>query len=172
LPVSSSVLDLSSSNIVVGTEMVYDSGLWYGFVSSRDNNELLRLEFGSSLSNVPVEYADYAGLGSPGDVKFYKESGIWYCLMGLSNTGHLLRLSYTQGLGHVPIIEDLGDLGGWGSIYGLSVVSDAVGVKALVSSFSGNFYSIVDFGSSITNSPTSSDVLSFVVWIFLKYRHR
>ncbi|MEQ9204850.1 MAG: PKD domain-containing protein, partial [Cyclobacteriaceae bacterium] len=159
---TSQVMTLANPNIVVGTEMVYDSGHWHGFVSSLDNGKLLRLAFGADLSSTPQEYDEYGNLGgSPGDIKFYQEAGIWYGLVGLTNTGSLLRLSFNQGLNALPLVENLGDLGGWGSVYGLSIVKDGPNVKLLVSSFTNHFYSLVDFGSSITNTPTAVDILSF-----------
>ncbi|MEQ8549835.1 MAG: PKD domain-containing protein, partial [Cyclobacteriaceae bacterium] len=159
---TSRVLTLNRTNIAVGTEMVYDSGIWHAFVSSLDNSKLLRLEFGRGLSAAPQEYDEYGNLGgSPGDIKFYQEAGIWYGLVGLSNSGSLLRLSFTKGLGALPLVENLGDLAGWGSVYGLSIVKDGSNVKLLVSSSTNGFYSLVDFGSSITNTPASADVLSF-----------
>lgn|GEM_PF-503126 len=136
---------------------------WFGFVSSRDNNKLIRLDFGNSLENMPsvVDLGNVGGLLSgPQTLVFIRENNIVYGILSNFGGGNLLRLSFSAGLGTMPVIESLGTFG-MTNPRGVSLVKDQNNkITAAVADFSGSQIVLIDFGISILNNPTISNTIS------------
>lgn len=160
-PFFNSVATLNTS-LPIGTKMAFNKGKWYGFVANREGG-FSRLDFGSDPSSVPktVDLGTFSMLNGPTEIALLQENGNWYGLVGNYYGNNLVRLSFGSDLGNVPLAENLGNLGGWSQIYGVDVVTDGSNVRAAITSNANNVISIVDFKSSITNSPTTSDVKSY-----------
>ena len=156
----------SDAVVPTGITMIYDAGQWYGFLSSRDNNKLFRLDFGSDLESTP-SITDLGNidnlLSGPKNLEFFKEGGVWYGVLINFSSNKILRLDFSLGLDQVPTATDLGNLGSWSGLRGLDLVQDGNNLIVIVSDFTGNKLSFVDFGASILNNPTSVDVLDIVV---------
>ncbi|MBW8050459.1 MAG: PKD domain-containing protein [Cytophagales bacterium] len=138
---------------------VYDGSNWFGFLSSRDNNKLFRLDFGNNLNNNPT----LVPLGNPGgllfgpkNIEIIKEDSIWYALVINVLNHKLIKLDFGNSLSNnSPAATDLTDLGGSLSVpRGMTLVQDNDSLIAIISS-SGISKKItaVNFGYSINNSP-------------------
>jgi len=157
-------LNSTNTNIVVGLELVFDGNNWYGFISSRNSNSLIRLDFGNSLLNTPSENdlgTDVTNNNMPGSIRFQKENNNWFGLLSLFNNGKILRLNFGNSLTNIPSTTDLGDIGGWDSIYGIDLVEYENQVLLLVASRTNDFFSMINFGNSILNSPSIDDITTF-----------
>jgi PKD repeat protein len=146
-----------------GITIEYDGGDWYGFLLGRDNNKLIRLEFGSDLSNVTPVVTDLDNLSGliagPVEIRLVKESGNWYGLL-INLTGNkLTRLDFGTSLTNTPTGVDLGNLSSWTTVRGLDIVWDGTRWIGVVTAFGNNKVTMLDFGVSIVNnSPTVLDV--------------
>ncbi|MAE85890.1 MAG: hypothetical protein CMB80_24350, partial [Flammeovirgaceae bacterium] len=75
--------DLGSQGVnnVEGIELVYEQGVWNGFINDRSTGVLKRLGFGSSLTNTP-SISDVSLSGSAitdlNDIRLIEEDGVWY----------------------------------------------------------------------------------------------
>lgn len=152
-----------SASLPLGIKMALSRGKWYGFVANREGG-LLRLEFGSDPNSTPqtIDLGNLNLLRGPTEIALIQENGNWFGLVGNYYGSNLVRLTFGTDLANLPIAEDLGNFGGWSQIYGVDVVKDGVNTRALVTSFVNNSVSLVDFKTSITNNPTSADVMTYV----------
>ena len=149
-----------------GIEVVQDQGNWYGFVASRDNSKIFRLDFGSSLDNTPtvVDLGNLGGLSSgPKDIRFVKEGGNWFGILANMSAANLVRLEFGTDLSNTPTGTNLGNLSGWSTIRGMDLVQTTDSIIVIVSSSGNSKLSIVNFGNTITNTPGAGDVLDIGV---------
>jgi PKD repeat protein len=139
-----------------GIELIYDQGNWYGFVTGRDNNKLIRLDFGTDLESTPL-VMDFGTLGGllkgPRNIRLIKEGNNWFGIIGSWSTSTLTRLTFGSSLTSVPTAEVIGNIGGWSKIRGMEIVSYDDSVVVALSSYGNDFISFVNFGLSITNTP-------------------
>ncbi|HMI64486.1 MAG TPA: hypothetical protein VK517_00510, partial [Cyclobacteriaceae bacterium] len=146
-------------NIPTGITLIFDTDRWYGFLMNRDGNNIFRFDFGDDLENVPTitDLGNINGiLSGPQNLEFVQEGGIYYGIVTNFLGGNLIRLSFLSGPGAAPTAQDLGNFGG--AIphpRGLDIVNDSGNFIAAVASFDGNKISLINFGNSITNNPTS-----------------
>ncbi len=98
------------ANVPQGIDIVFDGSEWFGFVANQNGNSILRMDFGSDLSNdnpLVVDLGNFNGqLTAPGDIKIVNEHGMWYGFVyGLSgsilsriNFGSSLKNTYADGV--------------------------------------------------------------------------
>ena len=95
--------------------LVNDGTNWFGFIKN-SNNTISRLEFGSSLTNVPTD----TNLGNPGGLfsssfgkmAFHKENGNWYAFSTSVGGNRLVRVDFGPTLNGGFTPTDLGNVSG------------------------------------------------------------
>lgn len=144
--------------------MVSDSGNYYVFVVNLNSpRDLLRYDFGNSLSNSPTVniLGDFGGQ-MPVNCKGFeivKTNGNWYGIMvggATAINSQMARLDFGTSLTNTPVFNDLGNLGGLLlNPQDLFVFREAGQWYAFTNSgFTGNLLRI-DFGANIDNpTPT------------------
>ncbi len=159
---------IPAANILTDVATVFDGVNWYGFASSRDNNKLFRLDFGSSLENAP----DIVDLGNPGGIlirpeqmKFVREGEDWHALivsMGtFTSNFSLIRLSFGRSLLNFPKAERLAALDKFlKQPRGIALANDGQDLIAVIANYSNNSIVMVRFAGSITVNPTENDILA------------
>ncbi len=160
---ATNVYTVSGASQPQDLEIVYSLGSWYGFVTSRSSNELIRLDFSDSLFNDPIEtnLGNIDGLfSSPVPIQLIEISGNWYGFLVNSGDGKLLRLDFGSDLTSVPTVEDLGNPEGWVDSRGSDLVYDGSSYMLLVTGAGSDQVSVVDFGSSPANAIQSSVSIS------------
>jgi gliding motility-associated-like protein len=102
-------------NWPVGSGYFNYNGNWYGFVASRNSNSLLRLDFGTSLSNTPtpVNIGNPGGLLSyPRDFAIFATCGEIYGFVPNEGTNALVKLDFgSDPTNPNPTATSLGNLG-------------------------------------------------------------
>ncbi|MDN5215972.1 PKD domain-containing protein [Fulvivirgaceae bacterium BMA12] len=153
----SSVANVSGSR---GITQVYDGSNWFVFITSKNNNRLIRLDLGNSLSNNPAAPVNLGNLGilnNPEPIKFIQEGSTWYGLVHNGGTGSLILLDFGTNLTSVPTATQiLTGVGGTSSNMDLGV--DNGNIIVLVSNFSTNNVTQINFGNSLTNTPGGGDI--------------
>ena len=163
-PLAEDLLTVTEANLPTSFKVVYDSSRWYGFLSSRDNSKLFRLDFGENLQNTPnvVDLGNLGGvLKGPKDISFLKENGIWYGILINVTNSRLVKLKFNGGLETIPIATDLGNLNALSTPRGLDVAYDGDSLVAIISNYGSSNYTLVNFGSSVNNVLGSEDIKTF-----------
>lgn len=79
-PTASTALNLGG-NVTTGIDLIYDGVNWFGFIADQNNNSIIRLEFGSDISAIPLitNLGNIDGkINSPTDIKIINENGNWF----------------------------------------------------------------------------------------------
>lgn len=100
-------------NMAHGLVMVKDSLSWVALVTCSVGLNLVRLNFGNSLTNPPIvtDFGNLAGFTSPKAICVARESYQWHALMVAGNVS-LARIDFGNSLLNAPIGNNLGNPGG------------------------------------------------------------
>ncbi|VXD17173.1 conserved hypothetical protein [Marinoscillum sp. 108] len=157
---------IKNSGTVSPSDMAYgnDGQNWYGFITERTNNRLYRLEFGASISNIPVvkNLNNPSGLlSSPDRILLHEEGGHWYGLMTNDQvTNNLIFLDFGVTLDNTPTATSLGNYGGkLNRPRGMSLQESGGDLILVVVNRGDNTVALLNFGTSITNTVSSESVL-------------
>lgn len=156
----------------VFTQIYKDAGNYYMFVTNNQPgtpSSLVRLHFGSSLSSMPTT----VNLGNPNnalpdgylqDLKIVNENGHYYGIVtgGWANGGNgtttasprMVRLDFGNSLMNTPTAATLGNIGSWNYPQNLEIFQSGGNYYGFVLDVNGNTVSRLDFGNSISNTPT------------------
>lgn len=110
-----------------------------------------------------VNFGDFGGtLQTPVFLDMAQEGGNYYAFVTNNNAPALVRLSFGNSLLNTPTAENLGDFGGQipPQTEGLRIVKDAAGWHIVVVGggvVSSPGIAVIDFGSSLTNTPTCTN---------------
>jgi gliding motility-associated-like protein len=111
-------------------------GNWYLFVSNYGSNEIISLDFGSSLNNMPVgesignpEYLYY-----PFDLTILRDCGRTFGFV-LNRLGDIVRMEFNNGIDSIPGFTSLGEVG---NLYNPQGISDVFRVGDTLYAFVAN----------------------------------
>jgi gliding motility-associated-like protein len=160
IPTGSSIAAGTGMDAPSSVCMVKDSGLYYVFVVNTNSpRNVLRYDFGNSLSNAPIVnvIGDFGGL-IPVNCKGFEivnEGGNWYGFLvggATAVNSQMVRLDFGTSLANAPALVDLGNLAGLLlNPQDLFVFKEAGSWYAFTNSgFTGNLLRI-DIGPVITN---------------------
>ncbi|OJJ16602.1 hypothetical protein BKI52_32325 [marine bacterium AO1-C] len=156
---------LPSTNRPEGIELAFDGTNWYGFITSRSGNSILRVNYGSSLSNIPT-YTNLGNIGGllngPMGIKFMMYNNDWYAILvnvnvTTGNNGGLIRLNFGTNLGNNSPTATSITTTSLNFATDLDLKYDRANDKyvAIACNFGTNLV-LYDFGSNLTNvSPAS-----------------
>ena len=161
-----SVLNLgnigSLLNRPVDIRIVTDNGNWYGFVFNEGANVICRLDFGTSLSNLPtavvVLSSSPPGFNQGFDV--IRSGTLWYIVYTYNAKVGILRLSTIES---IPAVSDqlvTGDLIGSPDLGDIKIIEQAGSFFAYCPSYSTNKLFRLSFGSNLFSIPTETDISS------------
>ena len=113
-----------------GVKVVYDGQNWFAFIVTKDENNLIRLDYGASLDATPVKnnLGDLnGGIVSPNDIEIVYSSGNWYGFVYGVGTATVTRIDFGTSLTtSAPSLTTTTIISGTaeGSFSGLDVVYD------------------------------------------------
>ncbi|WP_170147964.1 hypothetical protein, partial [Marinoscillum furvescens] len=156
-PTVSTLMSLNGVNNPQRIKIVEDAGEWYGFVTSRNQNSLVRISFGVSLDNPSptVSSIPISGLNKADGFVLLRESDEWVGFLLSSGNNKLFRLTFGLDLSSAPAIEDLGGIGSISAPRGLGYV-EAEGVHYLIASnIATDTYTVLNLGTSVKTDRAS-----------------
>ncbi|MCG8310521.1 MAG: PKD domain-containing protein [Cytophagales bacterium] len=163
-PHLSSITSINQARVPTAISLKKDQSEWIGFISSRDNNKLFRLEFGHDMNSVPIviDLGDLNGfLNGPKNLELIKTENGWYGFLINFLNSHLLRLHFGNSLKDIPTVEDLGTFESFDKPRGLKIERDGEDYILIVSNYGSNSISILNFGNNVSNNPDlNSDIIN------------
>jgi PKD repeat protein len=164
VPEISKLTTFSGFNDVRGLDVVFDGSKWYGFFTDKTQNSLIRIDFGSSLTDsIPIstELGNIGGLlNGPEPIKILKEANEWYGIVHNKGDLSLIKLHFGSSLTNMPTASlILAGVGSDGTNLDYSYTNDSLVV--ILSNFSSANFTTVNLGSSINNIPAINDYFSF-----------
>jgi gliding motility-associated-like protein len=127
-------------------------GNLYGFVANRDNNTITRLNFGSSITNVPtgVNLGNIGMLNTPDALALITVAGSWYGYVINEGNNTLTRLDFGSSLLNTPIGTNLGNTGVLNGPRAIDVWNECNQIRGLIT----NRYSNDLLNMNFTAGPT------------------
>lgn len=150
-----------------GFELVRTGGNWYGFITggvTPANSELIRLDFGTSLGNVPtvVSLGNIGGvLSNPQDLYVFSEANNWHAFTTNAFTGELIRINFGASITGVPTTTNLGNPGSFDFPTGMCPVYDGTNWYLFVVNRVSQAISRLNFGNSLLNPPVDLNLGGF-----------
>jgi gliding motility-associated-like protein len=145
-----------------GLQVVRDGSNWYVFLvgGQRENSRLVKLDFGTSLSNTPnVQYWDtIGGIDYPIDLYMTRLSGFWIGYTVNKNTNSLTRFEFSNGINSKPDAVNLGNPGNFNGPCGIFPIKHFGNWYMFVTNYDGHDITRLDFGSSLTSTPTATSI--------------
>ncbi len=143
---------------------------WLAFVVNRQFSNIIRLEFGTSLSTTPTANTIAATggfLNAPINIAFKQHAGTWYALItnigggGPGGSDKLVRWNFGANLkNNAPTHTDLGNpSNALSNPRALSIITDCDTTYALIGNENSRKITKVNFvGGVITGAPTGTDL--------------
>jgi PKD repeat protein len=158
-PVTTRILYEGILARIEGIKIISYNGQWYGFVLSASANKVLRLDFGTSLKNIPA-IVDLGFSGSqlqyPADIEVMADNGSYVMII----TNYLNKKLSLVNLGASPANSP--DIAGminftsndFAGLYGISVVKNSGGWYGLVTSFDNSKVFELEFTDNLFSLPS------------------
>ncbi|HNP06657.1 MAG TPA: hypothetical protein PKN99_03475 [Cyclobacteriaceae bacterium] len=150
-----------------GYKVIESNGNWFGFVISRSNGKLYRLNYGDSPMNSPLvtDLGNPDGkLSSPEGIDIVKANNKWYGFVGSLNfstpTQGIIRLDFGSSLQNVPIAVNLGNFGFGTRFRDLKVIRQGIDFILLLVNYNGNSLVSVNFRDDLENPIDGSNILN------------
>ena len=141
-------------------QIVNDNGNWWGFVIGGIKRpdlfpDLIRLNFGNSLSNIPTatSLGDIGDLSFPHDLLIFKENEDWYGWTINNESNSITRFSFGNSLANTPTGENLGNIGELDVPTGFFHIYDGVEWFIFVINKGSQTVSRLEFGEELSNTP-------------------
>ena len=164
MPSADKAATLGAGNTTTGIAIKKEDDQWISFATSRGNNKLFRLEYGTDLGNIPgiLDLGNIGGfLSGPENIDIVFHQGSWYGFIVNITNFHLIRINFGNSLFNTPTAEDLGDFGLFNRPRDVEIKNDKGEWIVAVSNTSANSLTLLNFGSSPANTPDpATDILT------------
>ncbi len=139
---------------LLGIRVCNDNGQWVGFVNN--NNRIVRLSFGTSLSNAPVAslLGPWPFLYVAHCIDVIKDGGTWVGFVTSWGNHKLIRLNFGNSLLNIPVVTDLGSPGAMNFPGVFRIINENGTWYGLVSNMTNHTMTRLTFGSSLLTDPT------------------
>jgi len=147
-----------------GIQVVQDNdNNWYVFIvgGQREASALIRLDFGSSLSNAPT-VTDFGNPGNyldyPEDLYITNDAGKWVGFTVNYNTNTLVRFDFQSSLSDPPTMTDLGNVGNFNKPCGIFPIQENGNWHLFVSNYGSHEITRLDFPGPLTTNPSATSI--------------
>jgi uncharacterized protein (TIGR02145 family) len=125
-PTATDIGPFPAFNMAHGLVITQEGTTWIGFVACSLGQKLVQLNFGNSLTNIPVA-TDFGSLGGvliqPSAICLMQENSLWYAMI-MAGGNTLARITFGNSLLNVPTGVNLGNPGGFNAAGGLTLLRD------------------------------------------------
>jgi len=150
-------------------EIAKDAGNYYAFVTNRATNELLRLDFGSTLTNTPT-VTNFGNLintlpDEPNSMDLVQDNGNWFLFVSGGTTAgnsSLARIDFGSSLANIPFSVNFGNLGGLLlNPRGIIVEKEGANYFGFLVNYANGKLIRLNFGTNISLTPALTDLTNF-----------
>lgn len=143
---------------VEGIEIQKDGNNWIGYIIGGQyaNSRLVKLNFGTSVANIPTvtNLGNIGGLDYPVDFTLIKDGTNWFGFTVSADNNTVTRYSFGNSLNNTPLAANLGNIGGLNYPVGLFLLKDINNYHLFITNRNSNSISRLDFGTSVANTAT------------------
>jgi len=144
-----------------------DDGMYYGFFVNQATLEMIRLDYGNSLSNIPTvtNFGDLGGTLPPKAASLFlmrdnAKKWVMFIVAGTDvASSSIVRLDYGASLANIPNCANMGNLGGLlNGPRGIFVAQEGPYWYGFAVNSLDNKLIRFDFGTNISNTPLTVDL--------------
>lgn len=136
------------------------------FATTFDTDQLVRLDFGTSLSNEPMATILELGIVTSGQegIQVVNDNGHWWGFIiggwfgGVVDPEYLLRLDFGNDLTNIPSVENLGNIGDLQFPHDLFLTEENGNWIGIAVNKTGNSLTRIFFGDDLGNTPTATNL--------------
>ncbi|GAA3932002.1 hypothetical protein GCM10022209_27660 [Chitinophaga oryziterrae] len=159
------VTDLGNFNGAIpnnteGLQVVKDLDGWHVIIvggASVAAACIMKLDFGATLSNntpVATNWGNIGGMNYPVDLYLFQDGGNWYGLTVNFYNNTVTRFAFGANFRNPPVGTNFGGVGGVNMPTGIFAIQENGEWHVFVANEVDNSLSRLDFGNSLTNTPT------------------
>lgn len=107
---------------------------YYGFTTNRNNNTITRLNFGTSITNVPtgLNMGNIGSLNTPDAIAIINVASNWYGYIINEGSNTITRLDFGNSLLNMPVGTNLGNTGALNGPRGIDMWTECNEVRGLI----------------------------------------
>jgi gliding motility-associated-like protein len=150
---------------VEGIQVIKNEGTWYAIIvggnASVGGSRITRINFGSNITNTSPIGTNWGNIGSmdyPHDLHIFQDGSNWYGLTVNYNNHTITRFSFGTSFNATPTAVNLGNIGNLNRPSGINAVFNNNKWYVFVSNRDGNTLTRLDFGTSLLNVPTGTNL--------------
>lgn len=135
---------------------------WYGIAvgGPSGSDRISRINFGNSLANTPtaVNMGNIGGLNYPHRIAIFRSGGNVYGFTVNRSNNTLTRFDFGSSIANTPTGTNLGNIGNLNSPSDFALINYQGNWYAFVTNDVGGTISRLDFGNSLTSTPTGTNL--------------
>ena len=144
-----------------------DNGNYYGFVTTYGLGHLIRLEFGTSLLNIPnqTDLGDLSALPlTPEGIQLLRVNGKWIGILTGGNTygpnsaSRLIKLDFGTSLANTPVATNWGNIGGLNFPDDIFIAKDGANYIGYTINVNNSTLTRWNFGTDFSGVPTGTNL--------------
>lgn len=163
-PTSSLVIQSLTSLNPFALKKIISNGTNYIFVLGRNTNNIVKYDFGQSLSNSPIiTRIENIEMGSlldlPQGFDFVYSNNIWYAVV--SNTdGSIILLKFGSSLDNIPTSTNVQGVTPYPDSRGVKIIEDQGNIVSVIATggTSSHQLSLLNFGNNLESTPLQSTI--------------
>lgn len=138
---------------------VEENGNHILFTLNINTSSIVRLDFGKNLTVPPtvIDLGNFGLIVQPLGIGFWEESGLKYAIV-TSNPGNVFLLKFGTLFSNAPTANEITSVTGMGNHRQLKIVKENNSVLALVAGGNTGHVTILNFGTSILNTPVQTSI--------------
>lgn len=144
-------------NPPVYISLAKDGNTCYSFITVQAAQAVVRYNHGSSFNNYPISWTNYVNPTMLSDsiegVKVKYDNGNWYVF--ICNNNKLTRLDFGNSLANTPTWTQVGPFPVLLMSHCIEILREGSDWVAFVTNTTGNKLARLDFGNSLSNTPSS-----------------
>lgn len=151
----------SKLNSSLDMQLTNENGSWYALVVNTGGNNLLRLNFGTSLTTTPsvTDLGSFSGaLKSPGGIFLVKDGNTHYAFIANGSVAEIVALNFGNSILNTPTVSSFSVTGASG-LRSLSIIRECDRWFGLVTSYNNSSVYYLDFQSGLSQ-PSDVGLLS------------
>ncbi len=169
IPTGNNIGNTGGLNFPNQVKLVEENGNYYAFIANFFADNIVRVDFGTSLNNPSPATFVYSGFSWPAGIDVVQDGVNWVAIVVNYNNQRLYRLDMgTSIAANNGTITDLGQFG-FNNPRNVKIVNDNGNFFVFITNDSGNSINKISFGNSLTNTPngsTLSDASFSFTWGF------
>jgi gliding motility-associated-like protein len=150
-----------------GIQIIQNEGKWYaiivgGYTPSGSTPRILKIDFGTNLLNATPLATNWGNIGNmlqPLDLHVFRENSNWYGLTINAENNTVTRFNFTNSFDNIPTANNLGNFGMLDYPTGIYAINDNGFWRVFITNNGSNSRLVrLDFGSSLLNAPTATNL--------------